>query len=301
MKIVVAGASGLVGNALLPALRASGHEALRLVRRRAAARDEIEWNPSAGTADDPAIAGADAIVNLAGENIGAGSWTARRKEAILRSRVETTRTLVAAIGRMAWPPTVLVNASAVGIYGDGGDTVMTEANEAGRGFLPEVCIAWEREAQAADAMRVRVALLRFGVILAEQGGALAKMLPLFRLGLGGRLGSGRQWMSWVTLDDVVRAIVQALENPACAGPLNVTAPAPVTNAEFTATLARVLRRPAVLPAPAWALRLAFGQMADEALLGSSRAVPAGLAATGFEFKHVALEGALRAVLRREKL
>ena len=301
MKIVVAGASGLVGGALLPTLRAGGHEVLRLVRRRATAPDEIAWNPSAGTADDPALAGADAIVNLAGENIGAGRWTARRRDAILRSRVETTRTLAGAIGRMSRPPAVLLNASAVGIYGDGGDTVLTEASKAGHGFLPEVCIAWEREAQAAAAMGVRVAPLRFGVILAENGGALTKMLPFFRLGLGGRIGSGRQWMSWIALDDAVRAIGHALEHPACLGPMNVTALQPVTNADFTATLARVLRRPAVVPVPAWALRLAVGQMADEALLSSSRAAPARLAGTGFKFKHVALEDALRTVLRREKL
>ncbi|MBL9201733.1 MAG: TIGR01777 family oxidoreductase [Opitutaceae bacterium] len=293
MKIVVAGASGLIGSALVPALRAAGHEVHRLVRRAAASADEIAWDPAAGTLDDARFAGMEAVVNLAGENVGAGRWTARRRQAILGSRVEATRTLVAAMRRAASPPKVLVNASAVGFYGDTGDTVLTESAPFGSGFLPEVCVAWERETDAAAAMGTRVARLRFGVVLAAQGGALAKMLPIFRLGLGGRVGSGRQWMSWVSLEDGVRAIVHVVAAPGCVGAVNVVAPEPATNAQFTAALGRALRRPTVLPVPAWALRIAFGAMANETVLASQRAVPATLVATGFVFREPEIGGALR--------
>lgn len=301
MKIAIAGASGLVGGALMPALRAAGHDVFRLVRRASAAPDEIAWNPAAGELDATRLTGVETVINLAGENVGAGRWTARRRELILRSRVEATRTLVSAMGHTSRRPAVLLNASAVGFYGDRGDEVLTEASAAGQGFLPEVCCAWEREANAAVAHGVRVACLRFGVVISAQGGALAKMLPLFRLGLGGRLGSGRQWMSWIGIDDAVGVILHALRDPRCAGPINIVAPGPVTNAEFTAVFGRVLRRPAVLPVPAWALRLALGQMADGALLASNRAVPERLLETGFQFRQATLEGALRATLVPGKL
>lgn len=283
----------------MPALRNAGHEVGWLVRRAktAGASDEIAWNPAAGELDDARFAGAEAVVNLAGENVGAGRWTASRRAQILRSRVEATRTLVAAMGRMVRKPAVLVNASAVGFYGDRGDEVLTEASGMGRGFLPEVCRAWEREADATGALGVRVAKLRFGVVLSAQGGALPKLLPLFRLGLGGRLGHGRQWMSWIGIDDAVGAILHALQDGRAAGPINVVAPGAVTNADFTATLARVLHRPAILPAPAWALRLALGQMADGALLASGRAVPEVLRKTGFQFRHATLEGEIENCVR----
>lgn len=298
MKIVVAGASGMVGRALVPTLRSAGHEVWRLVRGRAAAgRDEIAWDPARGEVDRGRLEGIDAIVNLAGENIGSGRWTAARREQILRSRVDATRTLVAAIGALERRPRVLLNASAAGFYGDRGDEVLTEASPIGQGFLPEVCLAWETHADGARRFGVRTVRLRFGIILARQDGALAKMLPLFRLGLGGRMGSGRQWMSWIALDDVVGAIRHALEHERCAGAMNLVAPQPVTNAEFAATLGRVLHRPAFLPAPAWALRLFLGKkMADEALLASTRAAPAQLRETGYAFRYPALEAALRAVL-----
>jgi uncharacterized protein (TIGR01777 family) len=298
MKIVIAGASGLVGNAVVPALRTAGHSVFRLVRGRAAsARDEIAWSPATGEVDCAGLEGADAIINLAGESLAAGRWTAARRERILRSRVDTTRTLVTALGQMASKPTVFVSASAVGFYGDCGDSVLTERSEKGRGFLPDVTLAWEAHAEGAARVGVRTALLRFGVILAREGGALAKMLPFFRLGLGGRLGSGQQWMSWISRDDVVGVIAQVLGDARCAGPINVVAPAPVTNAEFTAALARVLRRPAFFPAPPWALRLVFGRrMVDEALLASTRVMPQRLGEVGYRFRHPALESALRAIL-----
>lgn len=297
MKIILAGASGLIGSELAAQLRAAGHAVFRLVRREAREADEIGWDPAAATIAGAGITGADAIVNLAGENVGAGRWTAQRREVILRSRIEATRTLVAAMTASPARPAVLINASAVGYYGDGGDEVLTEASGVGRGFLPEVCAAWEREAQAAEALGVRVARLRFGVVLAANGGALAKMLPAFRIGLGGRLGHGRQWMSWISLEDAVRAVLHAIGDARCVGAINVVAPEPLTNAAFTAALGRVLRRPTVLPAPAWALRAALGAMADEALLASSRAQPVALQRAGFSFRHADVETALRAVLR----
>lgn len=296
MKIVVAGASGLIGSALVPALRGAGHEVRRLVRRTAAAPDEIAWDPAAGTIEASLMAGAEVVVNLAGENVGAGRWTAARREGIFRSRVEATRTLVRAMAALAPRPKVFVCASAVGYYGDRGDETLTEASRIGQGFLPEVCLAWETHAEGAARLGIRTAMLRLGVVLAREGGALAKMLPLFRMGLGGRLGRGRQWMSWVGIADAVGAIGHVLTTPACAGPINVVAPGAVTNAEFTRTLLRVLRRPALLPVPAWALRAVFGRMADEALLASTRALPQRLAETGYAFRHSTLDTALAAVL-----
>jgi uncharacterized protein (TIGR01777 family) len=243
-RILIAGASGLVGRALAPFLQAQGCEVVRLVRREPAGEGEIAWNPASGELDITRLGDIDAVINLSGENVGAGRWTTRRREAILRSRVDATRTVVAAIQRMKRKPAVLLNASAVGFYGDRGDEQLTEASAIGHGFLPEVCLIWETHAEGAARMGVRTGLLRFGVVLSPTGGALAKMLPLFRAGLGGRLGDGRQWLSWVSLDDAVDAIHHALGDARCAGPLNLVAPEPVTNAEFTTVLARVLRRPA---------------------------------------------------------
>ena len=298
MKIVIAGASGLVGSALAPALRNAGHEVFRLVRGRGAnAPDEIAWDPAAGEIDLSRLAGTGAIINLAGENLAAGRWTAARRERILRSRVDATRTLVTAMTKLDRKPTAFLSASAVGFYGNCGDNVLSEASGIGHGFLPEVCLAWETHAEGASRVGVRTALLRFGLILAREGGALAKMLPLFRLGLGGRLGSGGQWMSWIGIADVVGGIAHVLENSRCAGPMNFVAPAAVTNAEFTRVLAGVLHRPAVLPAPAWALRMAFGQqMADEALLSSTRALPKRLTESGYGFRYSTVGTALSAVL-----
>lgn len=300
MKVAIAGASGLVGSALVPALRGAGHDVVRLVRRETHAEGELGWDPVRGVIERKRMEGIDAVINLAGENLGAGRWTAARREAILRSRVDATRTLAAVIAGMQRKPVVFLNASAVGIYGDRGDEVLDEGSAVGRGFLPEVCVAWEAHARAAEQVGVRTAMLRFGIILAREGGALAKMLPVFRGGLGGRFGSGRQWMSWVSIDDVVGVVLAGLSDERWRAAVNVVAPNAVTNREFATTLARVLRRPAVVPAPAWALRLAMGRaMADEALLASTRARPGVLGASGFRFRHAKLEAALRAILRRE--
>lgn len=292
MKIIIAGSTGLVGSALIPVLRARGHEVGRLVRGTAKAPDEIGWNPAEHELPLGLTEGVDAIVNLAGENVGAGRWTQARLERIRSSRLDTTATLVVAMSRLARRPAVFVNASAVGFYGDRGDEVLTEQSGPGRGLLAGICQEWETQAEAAAAWGVRTVRLRFGVILSPKGGALGKMLPVFRLGLGGRLGSGRQWMSWVSLTDAVGAIGHALVDPACAGPVNVVAPGSVTNAEFTVRLGTALRRPAVLPVPAAALRVLFGRMADETLLGSTRVVPRVLEQGGYVFQHPALALAL---------
>lgn len=294
MKIVVAGASGLIGRSLVPALQASGHEVRRLVRGAATMADEILWNPAAGAFDASRLGDVDAIVNLAGENVGAGRWTAARRERIMRSRVDTTRTLVRAMATIERRPTVLLNASAIGIYGSAGDEVLTESRRVGQGFLADVCRAWEAEAELAAPFGARVVRLRFGVVLASDGGALAKMLPVFRCGLGGPVGDGRQWMSWVSLADAVRAVGYLLNDSHAAGAFNVTAPNPVTNAEFARVLGKVLRRPAVLSIPRWSLRTVVGDMADETLLASQRAVPARLSERGFRFEHETLPPALRA-------
>ncbi len=299
MKIVVAGASGLVGSALVPALRAQGHDVRRLVRRTPKVEDEISWDPARGELERERFAGTQVVINLAGENLAAGRWTSARRERILRSRIEATRTLVAAMAAADPKPAVLINASAVGFYGDCGDEALTEASARGQGFLPDVCAAWEGEAARAAEWGARVVYLRFGVILAAKGGALAKMLPVFRLGLGGRLGSGRQWMSWISLADVVAAIGHAARDARAAGAINVVAPGAVTNRDFTQALGHVLRRPVVFPVPAWALRAALGRgMADEALLGSTRASPWRLGELGFTFQHPSIDVALAAVLGR---
>ena len=301
MKIVIAGASGLVGTALVAALQRDGHVVHRLVRRAAKAADEIAWDPARGEIDRGRMAGVDAVVNLAGENLGAGRWTQARRGRILRSRIDATRTLVAAMLGVTQRPAVFLSASAVGFYGDRGDDTLTEASGRGRGFLAEVCQAWEGAAQRVEEAGVRTVRLRFGVVLAADGGALAKMLPLFRLGLGGPLGSGRQWMSWVSLEDAIGAIRHALGDDRCRGPVNIVAPGAVTNAEFTRELARALHRPALLPAPAWGLRLVLGRaMADEALLASTRAEPAELSRLGYAFRHPTIGVAFESVLRPEK-
>lgn len=296
MKIVIAGASGLIGGALVPALRAAGHDVRTLVRRPLRSADEIAWDPAAGQCDLGSVAAVDAIINLAGENVAAGRWTAARRERILQSRVDATRTLVTALRHLPPKPRVLLNASAVGFYGDRGDEVVDETSAIGHGFLPEVCLAWETHAEGAARLGVRTVLLRFGVVLARSGGALGKMLPWFRAGLGGRLGDGQQWMTWVSIADAVRAVRHALEDGRCTGAVNIAAPAPVRNADFAAALGRCLRRPARLPAPAWALRLALGEMADGTLLASTRAHPKRLVETSFVFDHPTLEEALRETL-----
>jgi uncharacterized protein (TIGR01777 family) len=287
----------LVGGALVEALRGDGHTVVRLVRAAsAAAAGDVLWNPMQGVFDARGAEGVDAVVHLAGENIASGRWTAARRAAIRESRVAGTRLLAQGIGGLSRPPATLVCASAVGYYGDRGDERLTESSSAGRGFLAEVCQAWEAAAAPAAAAGVRVAHLRFGVILSATGGALARMLLPFRLGAGGRLGSGRQWMSWITLADAVGTVRHVLERDSCRGPVNAVAPDPARNADFTRELAGVLRRPALLPAPAFALRCVLGDMARELLLASQRVEPAVLAETGFRFRHPQLGPALRLLL-----
>jgi hypothetical protein len=296
LSVVISGASGLVGSVLRPFLTTGGHRVRTLVRGRAAGEGEIGWNPAAGTIERERLKGVDAVVHLAGESIATGRWSAAKKERILRSRVDGTRVLAAALAALRPPPRVLVSASAIGIYGDRADEPLDESSARGHGFLADVCEQWEAAAEPARAAGIRVVHLRFGVVLTPAGGALARMLPPFRLGAGGVLGSGRQYMSWVAIDDAVGAVFDVIVNEALSGPVNTVAPEPVTNAEFTKVLGRVLSRPTVLPVPAAVARLAFGEMADELLLGGARVSPEKLLATGYRFREPATENALRHLL-----
>jgi uncharacterized protein (TIGR01777 family) len=297
--IVVSGASGLIGSALVRLLTIQGHRVTRLVRRPPGP-GEISWDPVAGSLDPAALEGADAVVHLSGENVGA-RWTTGRKARIRSSRVASTRLLSETLAGLQRPPEVLVSASAVGIYGDRGDEVLTEESppgDPGRDFLVSVTREWEKAAEPARVEGIRVVHPRFGVVLSPEGGALAKMLLPFRLGLGARLGSGRQWMSWISIDDAVQALQQALVDDSLQGPVNITAPEPLSNRDFTRTLARVLSRPALFTLPESALRLALGEMAEGTILSSIRAVPARLLDEGFRFGQPNLESALRHVLHQ---
>ena len=295
MKILVTGASGLVGSALVPLLRADGHEAARLVRSAPGAGD-VPWDPDAGTLGAEALEGFDGVVHLAGENIASGRWNAEKKRRIRESRVRGTRLLAGTLAALERPPRVLVSASAVGFYGDRGEEELTESSPAGTGFLAEVCREWEAATEAAEGKGVRVVHARLGIVLSAQGGALAKMLTPFKLGVGGVIGNGRQYMSWVTLDDATAALGHLLAADTVTGPVNVVAPAPVTNREFTATLGRVLHRPAVFPVPGPMARLAFGEMAEALLLASARVKPEKLLGSGYAFRHGSLTEGLRHVL-----
>lgn len=292
MRVVIAGASGLVGTALAASLRSDGAEVVALVRKPEAGPDEITWDPAAGTLDPNSLEGCDAMVNLSGENVADGAWTETRKMRILESRISATRTLVDAIGKMKQPPATLLSASAIGYYGDTGDGSVGESSPLGKGFLAGVCEAWEAEALRAEHSGVRVVIARLGVVLTTRGGALAKMLTPFRLGLGGPLGDGRQYMSWITLGDTVRALKWCLSRKDIHGPVNLVSPHPVTNRDFTRTLAAELHRPALFAAPKFALRLAMGEMADEMLLSSARVLPNVLKEGNFDFEHPQLKGAL---------
>jgi hypothetical protein len=296
--VAITGASGMLGSALTHFLTTGGHAVRPLVRREAGG-GEIAWNPDAGTIDRAALEGVDAVVHLAGENIGMARWDAARKGRIRESRVVGTRLLAETLARLARKPRVLVSVSGIGIYGSRGDEALTEASAPGADFLAETGLAWEAAARPATEAGIRVVHPRFGMVLTPAGGGLARMLPAFELGAGARLGDGRQWMSWVSLDDALGLILHALATPALVGPLNAVAPGAVTNRVFTETLGEVLGRPTLLPAPAVALRLAFGEMADALLLSSQRVVPARAAETGFVFRHPDLRGALRHLLGRD--
>jgi len=298
--VAVTGSSGFLGSALVSSLRNDGHRVIALVRREPRpGEDALKWDPSSGAIVPLAASVADVVVHLAGESVFGVRWTAAKKRRIRESRVASTRRLTATLARLAKPPGLLVCASGVNCYGSNrGDEVLTEDSPRGSGFLAEVGRDWEGASAAAIARGIRVVNLRFGVVLGTGGGALATMLLPFRLGLGGVIGGGAQWMSWIALDDAIGAIRHALTADVLRGPVNAVAPTPVTNAEFTRTLGRVLGRPTVLPMPAFAARLALGEMADELLLGSLRVVPARLQASGYRFRQPTLEGALRATLGR---
>ncbi len=283
MRVVVTGSSGLIGRALVAALRERGDTVTLLVRHEPQGPSESQWDPVAGSIDPAAIAGAGAVVHLAGAGIADRRWSAQRKAEILGSRVRSTDLVARAVATSA-PGSVLVSGSAIGIYGNRGDEVLDERSETGHGFLADVCRAWEAAAEPAASAGARVVLLRTGVVLSPSGGALGRQLPLFRLGLGGRLGDGSQWLSWISLADEVGAILHAIDEPALSGPVDATAPNPVTNGTFTSALAAAVHRPALLAVPRAALRLALGpELADEALLASQRVLPGRLATTGYRF------------------
>ena len=301
MIVAVSGSSGLVGTALVASLRAGGHEVRRLVRRSSpgaaepaagAGRADIPWDPGGGRLDPGPLAGCEAVVHLAGENIAARPWSRAQKKLLRDSRVPPTALLASALASLPRPPRVLVQASAIGYYGDRGDEILTETSPPGTGFLPEMCRAWENAAAPARAAGIRVVGARFGIILSARGGALRKMLTPFRLGIGGVVGSGRQYWPWLEIEDAVGIVEHALGDASLDGPVNAVAPAPATNREFTAALGRALHRPAVMPLPAFALRLALGEMSS-LLLESARVVPERLRQAGYRWRHPDLDEALR--------
>ncbi|HWY43156.1 MAG TPA: TIGR01777 family oxidoreductase [Candidatus Sulfotelmatobacter sp.] len=303
MKILVTGSTGLVGKALVSALAKEGHSVCRLVRPGTNANDDaggfnVAWNPETGELGGAAV-GPDVVVHLSGASIADGRWTQKRKAVIRSSRVDVTRALVEALGKMSVKPSVFVSASAIGFYGNRGDEIVTEESGPGGDFLADIAKSWEAEALKAEVWKTRVVMARFGIILAEQGGALPKMAAPFRFGLGGRLGDGKQWMSWIALEDVVGILKMAITNSAVFGALNVVSPQPVTNAEFTRELARALHRPAIFPAPVFALRLALGrEMADALLTSSQRVVPAKLKKLGYVFRYASLNFALTSLFEK---
>ena len=296
MHIIVSGANGLIGRALVPALEAAGHRVTRLVRGRARPGwAEIAWEPEMGRIAPQAMEGAEAVVHLAGESI-VGRWTTDKKRRIYDSRVRGTQILCEALRQVVKAPRVLVCASAVGYYGDCGERLLLEESRAGKDFLARVCVDWEAAAGRAAERGIRVVSARLGMVLCSSGGALGQMLPPFRLGVGGVLGGGSQYMSWIALDDVVGAITHVLTTDSLHGPVNVVAPQPVTNGEFTRTLGLVLRRPTRFRVPAFAARLMFGEMAEALLLASTRVEPAKLHASNYSFRYPQLEGTLRHLL-----
>ncbi|MFE5811696.1 MULTISPECIES: TIGR01777 family oxidoreductase [unclassified Streptomyces] len=295
MRIAVTGATGLIGSALVRSLRADAHEVVRFVRREPAAADEARWDPARGYVDPAGLAGCGAVVHLAGAGVGDHRWTAAYKREIRDSRVLGTAALATALAALDEPPTVLVSGSAVGYYGDTGDRAVDESAPAGRGFLPSVCVEWEAAAAPARAAGIRTAFARTGLVVAGEGGAWGRMFPLFRAGLGGRLGNGRQYWSYISLRDEIAALRHIIDTPGLAGPVNLTAPEPLTNRQVTEAMARVLHRPAVLPVPAVALRVALGEFSED-VLGSQRARPVRLLESGFVFKDPGIEQAIRAAL-----
>jgi uncharacterized protein (TIGR01777 family) len=299
MKILISGSHGLVGTAFIKSLETDGHEIFRLVRHYPNSEAEIEWSPDRYSIQLARIEGFDAVVNLAGESIAEGRWTDEKKRRIRESRVKGTKLLGDALANLAKPPKTFICASAIGYYGNRGDETLTESSAPGDDFLAEVCVEWEKATALATEKGIRVVNARFGIILDAHGGALAKMLPPFRMGIGGKIGSGKQWMSWIALDDVVGGLKFALANETLRGPVNFVAPNPVTNSEFTRTLGKALSRPTLFPIPAFGVRLLFGEMADALLLSSQRVEPQRLKATGYEFQYSQLQTALSHALQKQ--
>ncbi|ODQ85015.1 TIGR01777 family oxidoreductase [Mycolicibacterium holsaticum] len=288
--IAIAGSSGLIGTALVYALRATDHRVLRIVRRAPSNAEEVFWNPDTGEFDAGALAGVDAVVNLCGVNVGAKRWSGAFKQSLRDSRIGPTEVLSAAVAAAGVP--TLVNASAVGYYGDTGSRITDESAPSGAGFLAQLCRDWEGATLPAQHAGARVVLARSGLVLGRSGGILSRLKPLFSLGLGARLGDGRQYMPWISLEDEVRALLFAINHRELSGPVNVTGPAPVTNAEFTAALGRTLNRPTPLAVPGFAVRALLGEFADEGVLGGQRVIPAALEAAGFQFHHNTIGEAL---------
>jgi len=295
MKILVSGSHGLVGKALTTSLVNAGHEIVSLVRQ-SANDSEIEWHPNQGKINGEQLEGFDVVVHLAGESIASGRWTEEKKRKIRESRVKGTELLSSALARLSQPTSTFISASAIGFYGSRGDELLTEESAPGDGFLPEVCVAWEKATGQAEAKGIRTIHPRFGIILDEKGGALERMLTPFRMGVGGKVGNGKQWMSWIALEDVINALRFLIDEPGSEGPVNFTAPLPVTNADFTEALGSVLSRPTLFSVPAFAARLAFGEMADELLLSSAKVEPERLKESGYQFKHPELSSALKTIL-----
>jgi hypothetical protein len=299
VKVAITGSSGLIGSSLVGALRGASHQAIRLVRHDHPGTDEVAWDPDRGTIDAAALEGVDAVVNLAGAGIGDERWTDERKRLILDSRLRSTTVIAETIAGLERKPRVLLSASGIDYYGDTGDAVVTEESPAGTGFLTDVCLQWEGATAAAQDAGVRTVLLRTGVVQTADGGALKRSLPPFKLGVGGRFGSGKQWWAWISIDDHVRAMLHLIDSDV-SGPANLTAPNPVTNAQYTKALGRELGRPTLLPIPMVGPRLLLGkELADTLLLSSHRVVPAVLEASGFEFRHPTIETCLAAVLGDE--
>jgi uncharacterized protein (TIGR01777 family) len=297
MKIVISGASGLIGTQLVAKLSSSGHEVIRLVRRSPKS-GEIQWNPKSGTLDAAALEGTDAVIHLSGAGIGDKRWSAAYRKEILDSRTDTTALLAKTIASLSRKPSVFLSGSAIGIYGARNDEQLTEVSTHGTGFLAEVCEQWEAAAKPAVDTGVRTVYLRTGIVLSPKGGALKKLLPLFKLGVGGKFGNGKQWQSWISIDDEIGAI-EYLLTANVSGAVNLTAPNPVTNAEFTKVLAAVLKRPAIVPVPTFAPKILLGgELADALLFTGQRVIPAALNASGYTFKHTTLESALRSLLSK---
>jgi uncharacterized protein (TIGR01777 family) len=298
MKILISGSHGLVGTALIKSWEAAGHEISRLVRHYPNSSSEIEWSPDRYSIALARIEGFDAVISLAGESIAEGRWTDEKKRRIRESRVKGTKLLGDALANLTNRPKTFICASAIGYYGNRGDEILTEESAPGNDFLAEVCVEWERATALATEKGIRVVNARFGIILDANGGALKKMLPPFRMGVGGRIGNGKQWMSWIALDDVVGALNFVLANDTLRGPVNFVAPNPVTNAEFTKTLGKILSRPTLFPIPAFGVRLIFGEMGEALLLGGQRVVPERLKSTSYQFHYSQLEPALSAILQK---